>query len=318
MSILYKYYSSLPKDYILNPTIKLTPPQTLNDPFENIIPSDLLKFIRQDKELKRLTDKYIAEQNLNDQGIINEIRRNLGNCGIVSLSETPRNLLMWAHYGAQHKGLCIGYKKDLFEDVLPILSEDIKADIPFSKKPFKIRYDTTRFDPNGIDIIKKKDQSIIHNILLHVLTTKSDEWMYEKEFRYIVPVMWSDCYLSSKMYFNQHNQNKMIKLDDIEFITCNNNHFQVNNFCETTPPQLMLKDESIIMKEISSEKIDSIYFGCRYSSRDMHDIINLIENNHDLLGHIKVYRFSESETRFELEAEPIRLPHETKDFQNHI
>ena len=318
MNILYKYYSALPKDYILSPTIKLTPPQTLNDPFENIIPSDLLNFIRRDKELKDLTNKYKDERGLNDQDIIDTMRYNLMNCGIVSLSETHRNLLMWAHYGAQHKGLCIGYKKDLFDDALPMLSEDVRGDIPYSKDPFKIKYDTTRFDPNGAGIIKEKNQSIIHNILLHVLTTKSDEWIYEKEFRYIVPIMWGDCYVSSKMYFDMKNKNKRINLQDEEYITHDNNYFNVNNFNGRTPPKLMSTDGSIIMKGISSDKIDSVYLGCKYSNRDMYDMLNLIEKNHDTLGHIKIYRFRESDTRFELEAEPIFKPYEKKHSSNDI
>jgi hypothetical protein len=318
MNILYKYYSALPKDYILNPTIKLTPPQTLNDPFENIIPSDLLKSIKQDKELRQLTEKYKLEHGQNDQDIINIMRYTLENCGIVSLSETHRNLLMWAHYGAQHKGLCIGYKKDLFNNALPILSEDVRGDIPYSKVPFKIRYDTTRFDPNGAGIIKEKHQSIIHNILLHVLTTKSDEWIYEKEFRYIVPIMWGDCYLSSKMYFDIKNKNKKVDLKEYEFITYDNNNFKVNNLIENTPPKIMSKDQSIIMKRISSDKIDSVYLGCRYSNRDIYDMLKLIENNYDTLGHIKVYKFGESETRFELEAEPIFKRYEKKHTETDI
>ncbi len=233
----------------------------------------------------------------------------LAHCGIVSLSETQRNLLMWAHYGAQHKGICIGYKENLFEETLPILGTDIRGDAPYFEKPVKVNYDTIRFDPDGSAIYKYKEQSIIFNILAHVLTTKSDEWIYEKEHRYIVPIIWGDCYYSSRMYFDQGNKNKIVDLNDGEYITYVPRMYKINSINESNL-KLMSADSTYIMKRITSESIESIYFGCKTNSKEIHNLLDLIKNNHKTLGHIKVYKFKESDTRFELETELVYRPYE--------
>lgn len=41
----------------------------------------------------------------------NEFQSFLYNCGILSLSATPRSILMWAHYGAQHSGICFEFNR---------------------------------------------------------------------------------------------------------------------------------------------------------------------------------------------------------------
>lgn len=311
VKVLYKYYSSLPNDYILNPTIKLTTPISLNDPFENIIPKDLLSFMKKDKYLLALTNEFKNEFSRTDEDIIRIMENGLAHCGIVSLSETQRNLLMWAHYGAQHKGICVGYNENIFEDVLPSSEYNLGGDVPYFESPVKINYDTTRFDPNGSGITHYKGQSIISSILTHVLTTKSDEWIYEKEHRYIVPIIWGDCYYSSKMYFDQENQNKLIDLKSGEYISYVPRMYKLNTKRDENI-RLMSANESLIMKRIPSSKIESIYFGCKSDIKQVYKTLDLIQNNKQELGHIRLYRFMESDTRFELEAEPIYLPHKMK------
>lgn len=307
MKILYKYYNTLPQDYILNPTIKLTPPVCLNDPFESILPEELLDFMKKDRELRSLTNQFKARFNRSDNDIVKIMEHGLAHCGIVSLSETQRNLLMWAHYGAQHKGLCIGYKENLFENELELEDVDDKGDVPYFEGPIKMNYDTTRFDPNGPGIKLHDNQSIIFNVLAHVLTTKSDEWIYEKEHRYIVPITWGDCYYSSKMYFDQKNKNKIITLDEGEYISYIPKMFKLNTPNEKNV-KLMSVDSSHIMKKIACDKIESIYFGCKADKKYANNILALIQNNSNLLGHIRVYRFTESKSRFELTAQPLYRP----------
>lgn len=266
--------------------------------------------MKKDKDLLSLTNEYKKKYDRTDEDIIEIMANALAHCGIVSLSETQRNLLMWAHYGAQHKGICIGYKENFFVDELPSSIFNDGGDVPYFETPVKINYDTTRFDPNGSGIIHHEGQSIIFNVLAHILTTKSDEWIYEKEHRYIVPIIWSDCYYSSKMHFNKYKTNQLIDLNPNEYITYMTKVFKVNNK-KDSPPRLMYVDHSYIMKRISSGKIESLYFGCKADRKYMDKTVDLIKLNKKTLGHIRVYKFKASDTRFELEAEPIYIPNKT-------
>lgn len=82
--------------------------------------------------------------------------------GIISLTERPDDMLMWAHYATSHQGYCL---------------ELDAAILPFALA-CRVRYAGQRpsyrlFEPNRIDIIQRT--------LLH----KADFWQYEREWRLI-------------------------------------------------------------------------------------------------------------------------------------
>ena len=91
-------------------------------------------------------------------------RKNIEGVGVLSLTERPDNMLMWAHYADSHSGYCL----------------ELDATIQPMSLAYRVRYAEARpvfrlFDPNRIDIIERS--------LLH----KADFWCYEREWRMVRP-----------------------------------------------------------------------------------------------------------------------------------
>jgi Protein of unknown function (DUF2971) len=87
--------------------------------------------------------------------------------GLLCFSEQWKNPVLWSHYGAKHRGICLGFnlKKDLAQRVR---YEDrrIRAELEERGSPFKI-------DRELQDLL---------------ICTKFRHWQYEKELRVIVPL----------------------------------------------------------------------------------------------------------------------------------
>ena len=87
--------------------------------------------------------------------------------GILSLSETPDNLLMWAHYAEGHRGfvLMLDGSHDFFRDDRPVFGFE---------KPERVEYSSERpqmplNDPN----------------MSAIFFIKGSPWTYEREWRYL-------------------------------------------------------------------------------------------------------------------------------------
>jgi hypothetical protein len=88
--------------------------------------------------------------------------------GIYSLTTQRNNFLMWSHYAAAHKGICMGFNTQiLLEEIRPILAEVIyQEDLPIH----------SIHDDDDVKFIKFVEQ---------LLATKSKVWEYEDEYRLI-------------------------------------------------------------------------------------------------------------------------------------
>jgi len=91
-------------------------------------------------------------------------RENLEEVGVLSLTERPDDMLMWAHYANSHRGYCLEFDAT----TLPFLLS------------YRVYYSEERpifrlFDANRVDIIKRT--------LLH----KADFWKHEREWRMVGP-----------------------------------------------------------------------------------------------------------------------------------
>lgn len=84
----------------------------------------------------------------------------LDSIGILCLTPNWDNHLLWAHYGAHHKGICIGFKSDMdfFNTAQPVSYQE--------KLPIIVRPDD---DPS--------------TVLEKALLTKPKCWEYEEEWR---------------------------------------------------------------------------------------------------------------------------------------
>ncbi|HHQ4775508.1 TPA: DUF2971 domain-containing protein [Aeromonas veronii] len=290
---LYKYLPNLGVEYFEQPTFKITPPSLLNDPFESIISRDIVKLFKH---------LHIATETLN----INDVKKLLKHCissvGIISLSETHRNLLMWAHYADEHKGFCIGVKNSYLENNGPL--QPVLESTPIYDSPIKVRYDTERFDFNNVS---SSSIELFKNILTHQLTVKSDDWMYEKEYRSIVCLLNHD---KVKIIgeIPEKVRGLILALRNIDF---DENAFTHVDYAviEMAVTELAKYRNALLLKTIPPEKIDRIYLGHRFDKNDAKKLLNEIKNKEHPLHHVDIYKNSIHPSRFSLTS---KLVHSNK------
>ncbi|WP_104029329.1 DUF2971 domain-containing protein [Vibrio jasicida] len=162
---IYKYMSEKAAiSFIKNQMIRITPAWSLNDPFECKLSNSTCK------QLNSIGGNFMRSHLLEDF---------MDRHGIVSLTETPDNLLMWSHYADEHKGVVVEF----------IIDEN---------DPFEM-FNTTHIPKSSDAVFKKVNYRKLRNypftvneqnfksIRDHYYLTKSDEWIYEKEHRFIFP-----------------------------------------------------------------------------------------------------------------------------------
>ncbi len=98
------------------------------------------------------------------------------NVGVLSLSEKKDDLLMWAHYADQHKGLVLG-----FDVTNAFFDQRLQPDDDFRHLRHVV-YTETR---PTIKFVDDNEMSVI-------LLTKSLEWRYERELRMLLPLVDAD------------------------------------------------------------------------------------------------------------------------------
>ena len=295
MNVLFKYYKTLPKGYLDNPTIKLSQTSKLNDPFEKTVDKSLMDLVLERKPNTGIEVKFI--NSMKDAfPFINELnfRGLIENIGIVSLTETPRNLLMWSHYADQHKGICIGYKSDFLEE-----RSQLDPHLPSSYKILKVNYDNCRYD-QFTDIFSTKNiNELRRDIVLKSLLTKGDDWMYEKEHRAIIPMKFHDQVVCTGK--NDANTYKE-KYNFIEVI--DNSNFKLNEVGKLNIHTIMDDEDLTFVMKIKQESIASIYFGCNSDIVECNEIYEYIMTKKEL-SHIKIYQTLPSKTKFELNFVPF-------------
>ena len=90
--------------------------------------------------------------------------------GVSCLSEIDDSLLMWAHYASNHRGMCVEY--DLMQ---------VNKQLNFT--PVPIIYSKERVCLNVLNPDTAGNDSVA--LFLRSITSKSEEWSYEREWRII-------------------------------------------------------------------------------------------------------------------------------------
>jgi Protein of unknown function (DUF2971) len=92
------------------------------------------------------------------------------NFGILSLTEAPDNLLMWAHYGDSHKGIVLGFDEShsFFQGSEIVAGLERLSKVEYNQKR-PVLSPSTRDNPK-------------------LFLRKSTEWAYEREWRLIRPL----------------------------------------------------------------------------------------------------------------------------------
>jgi len=188
--MIYKYRSFESKyryDIFTNSEVYFAKPSEFNDPFESkpqLVGLETLKK-RQDyveNYIKRKFDhlKYIEKRNLkkellirfvNSNSVAKDIHKVLNEYGIFSAAEKWDQALMWSHYSNSHKGFCVGFEFEKEFDFEMGMALEVKYKTNYPNLSPEI------FIENTIENNEK--------ILEATLATKSKEWSYENEIRYI-------------------------------------------------------------------------------------------------------------------------------------
>lgn len=202
IDILYKYraWDDYARSMIELGQVYFVAPSKLNDPFDFAIEPTpprnanykarkdyLIKgYIRESggklgkkkakemarKKLKESRGKLYFENNYED--FLDIISRNRDeNFGVLSLTEDCLNLLMWSHYADSHKGICVGIKVSALGDRRIPDSSDWRVLAGLHKMEYVSQYPETDVGKTDsfLDIVDKQ------------LSTKCEEWKYEKEWR---------------------------------------------------------------------------------------------------------------------------------------
>ncbi len=175
--VLYKYrmLNANTEDMIMNGNIYFSLSKDFNDPYEFNV-KDSGKYVQQDIINYLISNgqslsqaQSIANSTSNIQlyatNLLEQAKQNKSNTiGVLCLSETPNNTLMWSHYADEHKGCVVGI------DVTQLPSD--------SYFPFKVNYQTQY---PQMEYLK-----CTSNFLKMWGLTKSSHWQYEEERRILL------------------------------------------------------------------------------------------------------------------------------------
>lgn len=197
MKQLFKYMNE-PRDIFSDGFIRLSQPAVLNDPFEASFCEDSLE------ELVGHFDYPTAQDpEFGDLSFSQYIKMRMHNFGVICFSENKENLLMWAHYASEHKGLAIGIVsifgnssifQNLFRADTLINSSWGEEYSPFEGIPKPVsyrkglRYRNDKFDYDYSNISVEGADRILYEVFMQ----KSDEWIYEQEHRVVLRLEQSD------------------------------------------------------------------------------------------------------------------------------
>lgn len=183
---LYKYkpINKNSLEIIINKELYFPKSVQFNDPFDGqLLPSN---FINEVKELEYIgvdVDNEITKHE-------SFIKDRINGYGILSLSNTCRDILMWSHYSDSHKGICFGFKYNL-QSYLENIGWPIDHKIVrYSRDhPFKEIHDDLvlgkRFNSNDCFL---NVCNIAQALEEATFTIKHSSWSYEKEERLISQV----------------------------------------------------------------------------------------------------------------------------------
>lgn len=198
---LYKYmsYNTNTISCLVNGEFWCAKPHTFNDPLDcglqllnEITVEAFVKLLeqyakvareRKDSEKEKAFQKAIKQAQSGEipaTELLNKLAelerdafaKKIQRIGILSLSEVNDNILMWSHYAEQHRGLCVE---------LPRVSQNMLAK---NEHTLPVRYSVKK----PIISVNEQllgDESLKKEIKRSLIYTKSADWAYEREWRFV-------------------------------------------------------------------------------------------------------------------------------------
>lgn len=199
--------------------------------------------------------------------------------GIISFTETKENILMWSHYSENHTGIVIEF--------------DIKH--PFFNKKFKEK--DKKYEGTPQKVFYRKERLKTSNYLLEPFFHKSLEWMYEQEYRMLLPLSKYNKILIHEKYCNENFLNECVNSSyNAELKKFNDYFFEVKNSFNTS---LINNQNTMFMFKVPPNAIKSVYLGCKISKENKEKLINILKIKS--LNHIKVFQSIINDNNYELD-----------------
>lgn len=150
--MLYKYfsYNENSLSLLVNMELWASQPEKFNDPFDSSFSVNGSEAVR----------KYLQQK------------------AICCLSETKKNILMWAHYANNHTGFCVGYSKQKLNATGLLEEVNYVDDFP----EFSIE-----------SLVSNDSKNVRPPERVRLLTTKYIDWQYEREWRLILELNHGTC-----------------------------------------------------------------------------------------------------------------------------
>jgi hypothetical protein len=229
--LVYKYRSGTDNDLnaLENNQYWSSSIEQLNDPCEAITDTKKVK-----KTLNYIGQK-VGIKNKEDIKLINdntdEVLSMDNKMGVYSLSKTPLDELLWAHYANSHKGFCIEYDLDI------LLKNDGENHI----HSFPVLYSNKPPSIGFWDLIRNEQNSMIKKFAFH----KSKRWEYEQEHRIV----------TSKIGLNSYNHKALKSIYfGLKISESDKNHIiNLPQLQEVNFHQIVLEKNSYSFKSVELE-----------------------------------------------------------------
>lgn len=267
---LYKYTPHI-ESFVKNPMLRCTPAYELNDPFE-LQPNQ--------QTLDNFSNNYSGSYLPSD--IPSLIKNHTSSAGVISLSETKSNLLMWSHYANEHRGAVIEFTFDVqFDKDSKLLQRGFLSTAFDNKYLFnRVKYRLEREPDN--DFFLTPGYGLLSELKEHLSFTKAEAWSYEKEHRFICDLDCADVvciedsedirktldsesidYVQSELKDNWLHLLNFTKFSSGKYFTIDlNKRLKNAQLCSTFREE----NKSIFhFYEINPNSVTGIFLGCRTS-----------------------------------------------------
>ncbi|MDF7795950.1 DUF2971 domain-containing protein [Pseudomonas syringae] len=277
MKQLFKYMSE-PRDFFEKGFIRLSQPSVLNDPFEAAFCRKSLDELASNFDEPTSWDPEFGELKFSQY-----IDLRMHHIGVISFTESKENLLMWAHYANEHKGIVAGvaYHPQMGSIFEHLFRADSLINSAWGEKWSKfdgaptpvfyrkgLRYRNDKFDYDYSNILAEGADRVLYEIFLQ----KSDEWIYEQEHRVILRLEQADRVIVPDISSieNRHIQkrirNSSYSIVNTDTRSCTVNLLDIADGAERTAVAMELaklskNPKTIYLMKLSSSSINNCLIG---------------------------------------------------------
>ncbi len=316
MKQLFKYLPE-PRNLFEDGFIRLSQMVALNDPFEASFCMASLEQLS-----SHFDDSYAYDLELGKLSFSDYVQKNMHHIGVISFSENKENLLMWAHYANEHKGVIAGvsqfYERSIFYKLFradALINTSMAEEFsPFDgvakpvsyRKGLRYRHDKFDYDYSNISV-EGADR-----ILYEVFMQKSDEWIYEQEHRVVLRLEQADRVIIDKLKDVKNETirkaliaNPHVKIDqDTGRCTIDLWKFDDDSFRVAVAMNLVKlskKPSTIFLMRLCASSINNCLIGLK-SSLKKQDVLGGYANS---VGYLDVWKATKNNDYYSLEFKEI-------------